>query len=95
MEVTNRFKGLDLVNKEPEELQMEVHDTVQEAATKTVSKPQKYEKAEWWSGEALHITEEEGEAKGKGKRKKYTQLNAEVQRIAWRDKAFFFNLILF
>ena len=91
VEVTNRFKRLDLVDRVLEELQMEVHDTVQEAVTKTISKEKKCKKAKWLSGEALQIAEERREVTGKGKRERYTQLNAEFQRIARRDKKIFLN----
>ena len=85
VEVTNRFKRLDLVDRVLEELQMEVHDTVQEAVTKTISKEKKCKKAKWLSGEALQIAEERREAKAKGERERYTHLNAEFQIIAGRD----------
>ena len=73
VEVTNRFKRLDLVDRMPEELQMEVYNTVQEVATKTI--PQK--KAKWLSEEALQIAEKRREVKGKEERERYTQLNAD------------------
>ena len=68
MEVTNRFKGLDLIDREPEELWMEVHNTVQEAVTKTIPKKKKYKKAKWLSEEDLQIAEKRREAKGKGEK---------------------------
>ena len=68
----NRFKGLDLVNSVPEELWMEVHNIVQEAANKTIPKKKKSKKAKWSSEEALQIAEERGEAKSKGERERYT-----------------------
>ena len=86
MEVTNRFKGLDLIDREPEELWMEVHNTVQEAVTKTIPKKKKYKKAKWLSEEDLQIAEKRREAKGKGEKERYTHLNAEFQRIARVDK---------
>ena len=86
MEVTNRFKGLDLIEREPEELWMEVHNTVQEAVTKTIPKKKKYKKAKWLSEEDLQIAEKRREAKGKGEKERYTHLNAEFQRIARVDK---------
>ena len=89
--VTNRFKRLDLVDRVLEELQMEVHDSVQEAVTKTISKEKKCKKAKWLSEEALQIAEERRKVTGKGKRERYTQLNAEFQRIARRDKKIFLN----
>ena len=69
MEVTNRFKGLDLIDKVPEELWMEVHDIVQEAVIKTISKKKKHKKAKWLSEEALQIAEKEEKLKAKEKRK--------------------------
>ena len=68
VEVTNRFKGLDLVERVPEELQMEVCDTVQEGVIKTIPKKQKCKKAKWSSDEALQIAERTREVKGKGER---------------------------
>ena len=84
----NKFRGLGLVGRVPEELWMEVHSIVQEAVFKTISKKRKCKKAKWLSEEALQIPKKRREAKGKGERKRYTQLNAEFQRIARRDKAF-------
>ena len=86
VEVTNRFKGLDLIHRVPEELWTEITDTVQEAVVKTIPKKQKYKKAIWLSEEALQIAEKRREAKGKGETERYTHLNAEFQRIARRDK---------
>ena len=71
VEVTNRFKGLDLIDRVPEELWTEVHDIVQEAGVKTSPKKQKCKKAKWLSDEALQISEKRRETKGKGKRKIY------------------------
>ena len=65
VEVTNRSKGLDLIDKVPEELRMEVCDTVQETVMKTIPKKKKYKKAKWLSEEALQIAEKRREAKGK------------------------------
>ena len=87
VEVINRFKGLDLVGRGLEELGMEVCNIVQEAVTKTIPKKKKFKKANWLSEEALQIAEERREAKGKGERERYTQLNVEFQRIAGRDKS--------
>ena len=84
MEVANRFKGLDLIDS-AEELRMEVHDTVQEAAIKTIPKKKKCKKSNWLSEEALQIVEKRREVKGKGEKERYTHLNAEFQRIARRD----------
>ena len=88
VEVTNRFKGLDLVDRVPEELWTEVHDIVQEAVTKTVPKKKKCTKERWLSEEALQIVEKR-EAKGRGEKERYTHLNAEFQRKARRDKKAF------
>ena len=75
----------------PEELWMEVHDIVQEAGIKTISKKKKCKKAKWLSGEALQIAVNRREAKGKGEKERYTHLNAEFQRIARRDKKVFLS----
>ena len=87
----NRFKGLDLVGRVPEELWMNVCYIVQEVVTKTIPKKKKCKKAKWLSEEALHIVEERKEAKSKGERERYSQLNVELQRIARRDKKAFSN----
>ena len=87
--MTNRFKGLDLIDRGPEELWMEVHDTVQEAGIKTIPKKKKCKKVKWLSEEALQIAVKRREVKGKGEKERYTHLNAEFQRISKRDmKAF-------
>ena len=91
VEVTNRFKGLDLIDRVPEELWMEVSDIVQEAVTKTIPKKKKCKKAKWLSEEALQIAEKEREAKGKGKKERYTHLNADFQRKPRRDKKGFLS----
>ena len=91
MEVTNRFKGLDLIDRIPEELWTEVHDIVQEAGIKTILMEKKCKKAKWLSGEALQIAEKRREAKGKEEKERYTHLNAEFQRIARRDKKAFLS----
>ena len=78
----NRFKGLDLVVRVPEDLWTEVHNIVQEALTKTIPKKKKCKKTNWLSEEALEIAEERREAKSMGERERYTQPNAEFQRIA-------------
>ena len=75
MEVTNRFKGLDLIDRVPEELWTEVHDIVQEAMIKTIPKKKKCKKAKWLSEEALRIAEEGREARGKEEKERYTHLN--------------------
>ena len=69
MEVTNGFNGLDLIDKVPGELWMEVHNTVQEVLTKTIPKKKKCKKAKWWSEEALQTAEKKREVKGKGRKK--------------------------
>ena len=70
VEVRNRFKGLDLTDRVPDELQMEVHDIVQEAVIKTIPKKMKCKKAKWLSEEALQIAEKRREAKRKGEKEK-------------------------
>ena len=87
----NRFKGFNQIDRVPEELWMEVHDTVQEAEIKTIPKKKKCKKAKWLSEEALEIAEKRREAKGKGEKERYTHLNAEFQRIARRDKKAFLS----
>ena len=89
--MTNRFKGLDLIDRVPEELWMEVCDTVQEAGIKTIPKKKKCKKAKLLSEEALKIAEKRREVKGKGEKERYTHLNAEFQRRARRDKKAFLN----
>ena len=89
MEVRNRFKELDLIDRVPDELWTEVHDIVQETGIKTIPMEKKCKKAKWLSGEALQITVKIKDAKGKRVKERYTHLNAEFQRIARRDtKAF-------
>ena len=89
VDVTNRFKGLDLIDRVPEELWMEVHDTVQEAVIKTIPKKKKSEKAKWLSEEALQIAMKRRDVKGKGEKERYTHLNGEFQRTARRDEKAF------
>ena len=91
MEVTNRFKGVDLRDRVPEELWTEVHDFVQETGIKTIPKKKKCKKAKWLSEEALQIAVKRREAKSKGEKDIYTHLNAEFQRIARRDKKAFLS----
>ena len=91
VEVTNRVKGLELINRVPEELWMEVHDIVQEAVIETSPKKNKCKKAKWLSEEALQTAEKRREVKGNGKKERYTYLNAEFQRIATRDKKGFLS----
>ena len=88
--MTNRFNGLDLVERLPKELWMEVRDIVQEAVIKTITKKKKCKKAKWLSEEALQI-EKRREAKGKGEKERYTHLSAEFQRISRRDKKAFLS----
>ena len=85
----NRFKRLDLIERVPDELWMEVRDTVQETGMKTIPMEKKCKKAKWLSGEALQIAVKRRELKSKGEKERYKHLNAEFQRIARRDKAFF------
>ena len=85
VEVMNRFKGPDLLDMVPEELWTEVHNIVQEVVTKTIPKRKKCKKTKRLSEEALKITEKRREAKGKGERERYTQMNAEFQRTARQD----------
>ena len=87
----NRFKGLYLVDRVPEELWTEVHNTVQEVVSKTIPKKKKYKKVKWLSEEALQIAEKRREVKGKGERKRHIQLNGEFQRIVRRDKKVFLS----
>ena len=89
--MTNRFKGLDLTDRVPEELWTEVRDTVQEAVIKTIPKNNKCKKAKWLSDEALQIAVKRRDAKSKGEKERYTHLNAEFQRIARRDKKAFLS----
>jgi len=91
VEVTNRFKGFDLIDRAPEESWMEVHDIVQEVVIKTVPKKKKCKKAKWLSEEVLQIAEKRREAKGKGEKERYTHLNTEFQRISRRDKKDFLS----
>ena len=87
----NRFKGLDLIDRVYDEPWTEVHDTVQETRIKTIPKKNKCKKGKWLSDEALQITVNRGEAKGKGEKERFTYLNAEFQRIARRDKEVFLS----
>ena len=89
--MTNRFKGLDLIDRVPEELWMEIHDIVQEAGIKTIPKEKKCNKAKWLSEEVLQIAEKRRDAKGKGEKERYTHLNSEFQKIARRDKKAFLS----
>ena len=89
IEVRNRFKGLNLIDRVPDELWNEVHDIVQETGIKTIPMEKKCKKAKWLSGEVLQIAVKRREAKSKGEKQRYKHLNAEFQRIARDKKAFF------
>ena len=91
VELRNRCKGLDLIDRVPDELWMEVRDIAQETGIKTIPKKKKCKKAKWLSEEALQIAVERREAKSKGEKERYTHLNAEFQRIARRDKKAFLS----
>ena len=91
MEVRHRFKGIDLIDKVPDELWTEVHDIVQETVIKTMPKKKKCKKAKWLSEEPLQTAMKRREAKGKGEKKRYTHLNGEFQRIPRRDKKAFLS----
>ena len=86
VEVTNRIKGLDLINRVPEELWTDVCDIVQEAVIKTIPKKKRYKKAKWLSEEALWIAEKRKDEKGKGEKERDTYLKAEFQRITRRNR---------
>ena len=91
MEVRNRFKGLDLIDRVPDELWMELYDIVQEAGIKTIPKKKKCKRAKWLSEETLPVAVKGREVKSKGEKERYTHLNAEFQRIAERDKNAFLS----
>ena len=91
VEVTNRIKRLDLIDRIPEELWTEVSDIAQEAVIKTIPNKKKCKKAKWFSEEALQIAQKRRVPKGKGEKEKYTHLNAEFQTIARRDKKVFLS----
>ena len=91
VEVTNRFKGSDLIDSVPEGLWMKVHDIIQEAVIKTIPKKKKCKKPKWLSEEALQIAMKRREAKGKGEKERYIHVNAEFQRIVRRDKKAFLS----
>ena len=82
----NRFKGLDLIDRVPDELWMKVCDTVQETGIKIIPRKKKHKTAKWLSEEALQIAEKRREVKSKGEKERYKHLNAEFQRTARRDK---------
>ena len=86
----DRFKGLDVIHRVPDELRMEVLDIVQETGIKTITKKKKCKKAKWRSEAALQTAyKKRREVKGKGEKERYSHLNAECQRIARRDKKVF------
>ena len=91
MKVRKRFKGLDLIDRVPDELWTEVRDIVQETGSKASPKKKKCKKAKWLSEEALQIAVERREAKSKGEKERYKHLNAEFQRIARKDKKAFLS----
>ena len=89
--MTNRFKGLDLIDRVPDELWTQVHDIVQETGIKTIPMEKKCKKAKWLSGEALQIPVKRREAKSKGTKERYKHLNAGFQRLAGRNKKAFLS----
>ena len=91
VEVTNRFKGLDLIDRMPDELCAEVCDILLETGIKTIPRKKKCKKAKWLSEEALQIAVKRREVKSKGEKQKYSHLNAEFQRIARRDNKVFLS----
>ena len=91
VEVRNRFKGLDLIDRVPNELWKEVHDILEETGIKTIPMEKKCKKAKWLSEEALQIAVKRRDAKSKGEKERYTHLNTEFQRIARRDKKAFLS----
>ena len=91
MEVRNRFKGLDLIDRVPDELWTEVHDIVQETGIKTIPMEKKCKKAKWLSGKALQIAVKRREVKSKGEKERYKHLTAEFQRTAKRHNKDFLS----
>ena len=91
VEVRNRYKGLDLIDRVPDELWTEVHDIVHETGIKNIPMEKKCKKAKWLSEEALQIAVKRREVKNKGAKERYKHLNAELQRIARRDKKAFLS----
>ena len=91
VEMTNRFKAFDLIDRVLEELWTEVCDIVQEAVSKTIPKEKEWKNAKWLSEEALQIAEKRRDAKSKGEKERYSHLNAEFQRIARVDKKAFLS----
>ena len=91
LDMRNRFKGLELIDRVPDELWTEVRDIVQETGIKTIPKKKKCKKAKWLSGEVLQIAVKRREVKSKGEKERYKHLNVEFQRIARRDKKAFLS----
>ena len=91
VQATNRFKGLDLVDKVPEELWTKIRNIVQEAVAKIIPKKKKCKMIRWLSEQALQINEKRKEAKAKGEKERYTHLNSEFKGIARRDKKAFLS----
>ena len=91
VEVRSRFEGIDLIDREPDELWTEVCDIVQEPGIKTIPMEKKCKKAKWLSEEAIQIAVKRREAKSKGEKERYSYLNAEFQRIARRDRKAFLS----
>ena len=91
VEVRNRFKGLDLIDRVPDELWKELRDIVEETGIKTILMEKKWKKAKWLSGEALHIAVKRREVKSKGEKERYKHLNEELQRIVRRNKKAFLS----
>ena len=89
--MTNRFTGLDLRDRVPEELWTDVHDIVQKTGIKVIPMEKKCKKAKWLSEEALQIAVRRREVKSKGEKERYSHLNSEFQRIARRDKKAFLS----
>ena len=89
--MTNRFKGLALIDRVPDELWMEVPDIIQETGIKTIAKKKKCKKEKWLSEETLQIAVKRKQAKSKGEKERYTHLNAEFRRTARRDKKSFLS----
>ena len=91
VEVTNRLKEIDLIDRVPEELCTEIHDIVQEAVIKTIPKKKKCKKGKWLSDKALQIAMKSREVKRKGEKERYTHLDVEFQRKARRDEKAFLS----
>ena len=91
MEVRNRFNGLDLIDRVPDQLLTEVHDIVEETGIKIIPMEKKCKRAKWLSGEALQIAVKNREVKSKGGKERYKHLNTEIQRMARRHKKAFFS----